>query len=614
MCGITGFYSQSSRFSEDNLKQMTSAIQHRGPDAAGYYFERTIGLGHRRLSIIDLSSSANQPMESHSGRYVICYNGEIYNFQQIAKGLNVKLKTKSDTEVILEAFEQYGVEFVNQLQGMFAIAIYDKVDEKLFLFRDRLGIKPIFYYWDGKDFAFASEIKALTTLNFNLKVNKSAISKFLYLGYIPQPETIYGKIFKFPSGSYAVVNKQGISFNSYWHPDEKVSRELITDEATAKKELKQLLVQSVEKRLISDVPIGTFLSGGIDSSLVTAIAQSITKEPVKTFSIGFKENKFNEATYAREVANYLGTDHHEFIVSEQDTLKLVEDYFNAYDEPYADSSGFPTMLVSKLAREYVTVTLSGDGGDELFYGYGAYQWANRLSNPAVQLFRKPIAFGLSQLSNRHKRAAKVFQYPDKTSIKSHIFSQEQYFFSQKEIDQLLTTDYNFKIDIDETHNTARNLSPVEAQALFDLKHYLKDDLLVKVDRASMKYSLETRVPLLDHEVVEFALNLSQDLKIKDGVQKYLLKQVLYDYVPKKYFDRPKWGFSIPMVKWLKSDLKYLIDNYLSKEVVESINVVSFEVVNNLINRFLKGEDYLYNRIWTLVVLHKHLKDNKETIS
>jgi asparagine synthase (glutamine-hydrolysing) len=365
--------------------------------------------------------------------------------------------------------------------------------------------------------------------------------------------------------------------------------------------------------MISDVPFGTFLSGGIDSSTVTAIAQNISNQPIKTFSIGFKEAKFNESEHAKKVSDYLQTDHHEFIVTENDALGMVDKMLSAYGEPYADTSAIPTMLVSKLARKHVTMTLSGDGGDELFLGYGMYDWAKRLNNPLVKLMRQPIALVLSQMGNRYKRASGVFNYKSNKRIKSHIFSQEQYFFGEEELDELLQPEYRQHILFDEdfTH-LKRNLSAQEEQSLFDIKHYLKDDLLVKVDVASMQFSLEARTPFLDYRIVEFALNLSEDLKKKNGTTKYLLKEVLYDFVPKKLFNRPKWGFSIPLAKWLKNDLHYLIEKYLSEEMVAKNAIADFEKVRSLVNRFEKGEDFLYNRLWVLIVLHKWMEDSHQT--
>ncbi len=614
MCGIAGFYSSSKNIIESDLHSMTDAMSHRGPDAAGYFLneEKTVGLGHRRLSIIDLSEAANQPMFSQSKRYVVVFNGEVYNFREIAKQLNISTRTASDTEIIIEAFEKRGVEFVNLLNGMFAITIYDKLKKILFLFRDRLGVKPLYYFYYANNFAFGSEIKSLLKSDFisqNIQLNKKTISTFIYAGYIPEPFSIYNNIHRLPAGSFAVVSDSGIEIKSYWKPEEQILTEVKSDFKSAKEELKNLLTSSVRYRMISDVPFGTFLSGGIDSSTVTAIAQSISDKPVKTFSIGFKEAKFNESEYAKKVSQHLGTQHYEFIVTENDAIELIDRMMTVYDEPYADSSALPTMLVSKLARQHVTMTLSGDGGDELFMGYGAYNWAKRLDNPLVKLLRKPIALSLSILGNRYKRGAQVFNYKNETHKKSHIFSQEQYFFSENELNDLLKEDFKHELLFDENFNTKRKLSASEEQALFDMKYYLKDDLLVKVDVASMQFSLETRTPFLDYRIVEFALNLSEDLKKKNGTAKYLLKEVLYDYVPKEIFNSPKWGFSIPLAKWLKADLHYLIDKYLNEESIEKCGAVNFEKVKSIITRFENGEDYLFNRIWVLILLHRWLNEN-----
>ena len=625
MCGIAGYYSSENRFSRDDIVSMTSCLAHRGPDAEGYFQDGAVGLGHKRLRIIDLSDAANQPMFSHNNRYVIVYNGEVYNYKEISKELNRQWKTHSDSEVILEAYSEWGVNFVNKLNGMFAIAIYDKQEKILFLCRDRLGIKPLFYYRDGENFAFASELKSLLKsehINKNKALNKRAISTFLHLGYIPEPMTIYKNIYKFPSGHYAIIGARhvetpnldvsiDISIKKYWNAEDNIKPGLICNFEEAKTKLNELLISSVSYQLVSDVPYGVFLSGGTDSSMVTAIAQKITGKPVKTFSIGFKESKYNEAPYSKAIADYLGTDHHEFIVSYKDAIPLIEEMTDVYDEPYADSSAIPTMLVSELAKKYVTVVLSGDGGDELFFGYGAYRWANRLSNPLIRLFRKPIGFALSQLSNRYKRAAYLFRYSGKEKIKSHIFSQEEYLFTENELNNLLTEDYNISVLPEEKQDKIqRNLSPVEEQALFDLNYYLKDDLLVKIDRASMKYSLETRVPLLDHRIVEFCLNLSPELKQKGNIQKFLLKEVLYDYIPKKYLMRPKWGFAIPLNKWLRNELSYLIDDYLSEPVINKYAIVKYPAVKKLKDNFFNGQDYLYNRLWVLVVMHKLVTSKK----
>lgn len=626
MCGIAGYFSFNNIFTEDELHNMTNSIAHRGPDAFGYFKDETIGLGHRRLSIIDLSEIANQPMHSSDGRYVMVYNGEIYNYREIAAELRQKNKidfrTSSDSEVILEAYVLYGADFIQKLNGMFAIAIYDKVKKELFVCRDRIGIKPFYYFWDGENFAFASELKALTKLTaIPLEINKNAIYHFLHLGFVPAPQSIYRSIKKLESGTWMKITKNNCEAHKYWSVNKQVSEKIISTEKEALVKLSDLLMSSVQYQIKSDVPFGVFLSGGIDSSLITANAVNISGVKVNTFSIGFEENRFNESIYAKSVANYLGTNHHEFIVSYKDAIDLIEPIFDTYSEPFADSSAIPTMLVSKLAKKHVTVALSGEGGDELFLGYGAYKWAQRLNQPLVKAFRKPISSILTKSNTRFSRHADYFKYPNTILQYSHTLSQEQYYFSLSDLDQLLTEEFchangsknieslnNFGIEI---NHLSRNLKPMEKQAIFDLNFYLQDDLLAKVDRASMHFSLETRVPYLDHRIIEFALNLSPALKYKKGVTKYLLKEILYQYVPAKFFDRPKQGFAIPLEKWLNKELLFLIEDFLSEKVIKKFNYVDYNYVKKLKEDFLKNkQSYLYNRLWLLIVLHKWLIKNE----
>jgi asparagine synthase (glutamine-hydrolysing) len=619
MCGISGYYSPDKKFSEAELHAMTDAIAHRGPDAHGYYTDELTGLGHRRLSIIDLSDNANQPMHSADNRYVMVYNGEVYNYREIATELKHKhktdFKTASDTEIILEAYARYGPGFVEKLNGMFAIVIYDKEKKSLFVCRDRIGIKPFYYYWDGTNFAFASELKALTHLSaIPLEVNNNAIFQFLHLGFIPAPQSIYQSIKKLESGTWLNVSYKKLEAHKFWTINQQITEKIITKEKEAIVKLSDLLMSSVQYQIKSDVPFGVFLSGGIDSSLLTANAVNLSGVKVNTFSIGFEENRFNESIYAKAIANYLGTNHHEFIVSYKDAIGLIDTIFDAYSEPFADSSSIPTLLVSKLAKQHVTVTLSGEGGDELFMGYGAYKWAKRLNNPFVKNLRYPISSLLSSSFPKFERHAQYFRYPEDTLQYSHILSQEQYYFSLEELDRILTPEFSdssgskniellnyFGLEIE---NLPRKLNPMEKQAIFDLNFYLQDDLLAKVDRASMHFSLETRVPYLDHRIIEFALNLSPDLKYKNGTTKYLLKEILYQYVPSKFFDRPKQGFAVPLENWLKDELRFLIEDNLSKEVIEKYNIVNFEYVEGIKKSFFEGKAYLYNRIWILIVLHK----------
>jgi asparagine synthase (glutamine-hydrolysing) len=625
MCGITGFYSKTHVFSENELHAMTDAIAYRGPDASGYFSDGLVSLGHRRLSIIDLSAAANQPMYSGDGRFVMVYNGEVYNYREIAAELKqkfrIEFKTSSDSEVLVEAYANYGPDFVKKLNGMFAIAIYDTVKKELFVCRDRIGIKPLYYFWDGSNFAFASELKALTRLSFiPKKLNHNAVYHFLHLGFISAPQSIYSSIKKMEAGTWLKISDSGKVITRFWEVNSTISDKVISNEKEAIVKLSDLLMSSVQYQIKSDVPFGVFLSGGIDSSLVTANAVNLSGVKVNTFSIGFEENRYNESTYAKAVAKHLGTNHHEFIVSYKDAIDLIDNIFDVYSEPFSDSSSIPTMLVSKLAKEHVTVTLSGEGGDELFLGYGAYKWAQRLQRPLIRTFRRPIGQLLGQ-THRFRRHQNYFDYPAEDLKYSHILSQELYYFSIPEINRLITEKFRsahgfgnlesvsrFGIEIE---HLKRPLNAMEKQAVFDLQFYLQADLLTKVDRASMYYSLETRVPYLDHRIIEFSLNLSPALKYKDGVTKYILKEILFQYVPKKFFDRPKQGFAIPLEQWLKKELRFLIDDFLSEEVVCKFDLVNYEAVRQLKKDFLEnGQSYLYSRLWNLIVLHKWLVKNE----
>jgi asparagine synthase (glutamine-hydrolysing) len=546
----------------------------------------------------------------------------VYNFKEIAHQLQLSLHTSSDSEVILEAFSKQGADFVHALNGMFALAIYDKDQQKLYLFRDRLGIKPLFYFWDGVKFAFASELKSLLTLSgIPRQLNHQAISHFLRLGYIPAPGTIYNNIYKVLPGNYIKLSKNKLEEHCYWKLQSKILPETIQNEQEAFNGLNQLLESAVRYQLISDVPLGIFLSGGIDSSLVAAIAASQSEKPVNTFSIGFEDSRFDESRYAQVVAKHLNTTHHPFIVSASQTKDLVESMLDLYDEPYADSSAIPTMLISQLARQHVKVVLCGDGADELFFGYGMHVWAKRLQYKGVHLFKKPLRKLLQQGAHaRYQKAADMLDYADEKYLQEHIFSQDQGFFSDRDLQHLLIKNQfyangqsagnNITFSSGLLTNKGRKISPMEKQALFDTQYYLPDDLLVKVDRASMKYGLEARVPYLDHQVVEFAINLSPDLKYKNGTSKYILKQVLFDRLPAHLFNRPKQGFSIPLHEWLRKDLKYLLDDYLNEQVIRQVGIVEYGQVKQLKERFLDGNNYPYNRLWILIVLHRFLVKKK----
>jgi asparagine synthase (glutamine-hydrolysing) len=619
MCGITGFISK--RFNQEHLATATNRLKHRGPDGEGMFLdsdrEWKLGLGHRRLAIIDLSAAADQPMTSHCGRYVMVFNGEIYNYKEIraAKHQGTIWTSTGDTEVILESFAKYGNACFEWLNGMFTVAIWDKQLRKLTLARDHLGIKPLFFYYNKEEFLFASELKSITALHRDLTINYQVIPAYLHIGYIPHPHTIYHNVFKINAGSCMEISvgstgQLHCKELSFWKIENKIETELLCDVRAAKRQLNDLLTNSIEKQLISDVPIGTFLSGGTDSSIVTAIASKVSLSKVNTYSIAVTDGKVNEAPFAEAVAKHLRTNHHELPISQKDVLEMIPGFLEVYDEPFSDSSAFPTMLVSKLARQHVTVALSGDGGDELFWGYGSYLWAKRLQNPLLKLM-SPLISGASKFfNNRYQRAGKLFEKHNPVYFKSQLFSQDQYYFSENELVKILVNPIlDFK-SINQTY-AGRNLSIQEEMSFWDIENYLKDDLLVKIDRASMQYSLETRVPILDYRIVEFALNLSPSLKINSaGVTKYILKQILYDYVPPSLLERPKWGFSIPMVKWLKSDLKWMIDKYCSRQMIEAGGILKYKEVDRLIQKYFGGADYLYKRIWAIIVLHWFLHERK----
>ncbi len=604
MCGITGFL--SNRLSEQDLRGASDCLRHRGPDASGVFFERGVALGHRRLSIQDLTEAGSQPMRSHDGRYVMVYNGEVYNAESLRAGLPGRAwRGHSDSEVILELFAAQGPSSFALLNGMYAVAIWDTQRQRLTLARDPVGIKPLFWHCDGQQLLFASELKSIKSLLPELTLNESAIPYFLHLSYIPAPLTIYKEVSKFPSGHYVEVDFSGDGavmgdLHSFWSVESHISPTLLSNKEQARGELKDILFRAVERQLISDVPFGTFLSGGIDSTVVTAVANQVARGKLNTFSIAMVDGKVNEAPYAASIAKYLGTDHHELPIREDDLLQMIPDLLDVYDEPFGDTSAFPTMLVSKLAREHVTVALSGDGGDEQFMGYGTYIWAQRLQNPLLRLLRKPLHAASAFAPEYYRHAAKMLAYPGEAEKKSHIYAQD--YFSIPELKGLLKGDFSFN-GLNAPIKSPRPLSPKEEQSFWDMKYYLQDDLLVKVDRASMKYSLETRVPLLDLELIAWSLNLDQGLKMQGTTQKYLLKSVLYDLVPSEYFDRPKWGFGIPLEQALRRQLQPLVDLYFNREVIARYGILDVEGAMKLKAAFYSGSSGPYFQVWLVTVLH-----------
>ncbi|MEQ8532508.1 MAG: asparagine synthase (glutamine-hydrolyzing), partial [Imperialibacter sp.] len=441
MCGIAGSFSINGRLEDRTVRDVLSKLKHRGPDANGFFNSdsKTLTLLHSRLSIIDLNARSNQPFHSSCGRFVMVYNGELYNFNELIREMNMRPKTSSDTEVVLEVFLRYGIEGVAKFDGMFAFAIYDKQDEVVWMARDRIGEKPL-YYSRQEGFAFASELKALLPMLQQLpKINHSAVRAFLHVGYVPAAQSIYDNIFKFPAGSYGVADLKGnLSITRYWNISEALSSETISDEEEALTKLEQLITSSVSSRLVSDVPYGAFLSGGVDSSLVCAVASRLSDSKLNTFSIGFENKAFNETYYSKSVAAHLGTNHHEFLLKEMQAVDLLDNLMEVYDEPFADSSAISTLMVASLAAPHVKMVLSGDGGDELFHGYGSYMWANRLEKKYIKAAGKLIRATLRlHPSGRAKRASSLFGHTYDEGERNHIFSQESYFFSNEEIDTLM---------------------------------------------------------------------------------------------------------------------------------------------------------------------------------
>jgi len=589
MCGITGFVNLRHNQPADQLRvlvgSMSDCLAHRGPDGSGVWVDAQAGvaLGHRRLAIIDLSPHGNQPMVSESGRYVVIQNGEIYNFRELRRELQSHhFRGSSDTEVMLAAFEKWGVESaIPKFNGMFALAVWDRDLRILTLARDRIGEKPLYFARIGQLFLFGSELKALTNHpEFSPEINRDALAVYLRHNYIPAPHSIYQAVQKLKPGHLLEISEQGVSqpkaFWSLRSAVEAVQRSPFqgsSDDAIA--ELDGLLKQAVLRQMVADVPLGAFLSGGIDSSTIVALMQAQSSRPVKTFTIGFTEEAFNEAPYARQVAQNLGTDHTELCLTPAQAMEVIPELPLIYDEPFSDSSQIPTYLVSKLARESVTVSLSGDAGDELFGGYYSYAMVRKCWSaigvlPAFsrKLLRQTVealpAYGSSSGRNGHKnlgdRLKKLAPLLDSNSgdemfrrFVSHRHAPGDWVPKSSEL------------------HTVFDDGPVPEQDLtqrmmyLDTMSYLPDDILVKLDRAAMSVALETRVPMLDFEVVEFAWKIPVSMKIRNGVGKWLLRQVLYKYLPESFFNRTKAGFSLPLASWLRGPLRSWADALLDEK-------------------------------------------------
>jgi asparagine synthase (glutamine-hydrolysing) len=612
MCGIAGFLSPN--YNQDDLCRLTRSISHRGPDAEGFYFKATdgIGLGHRRLSIIDLSEAANQPFYSSDRRYVMVFNGEIYNFRDLISKYDLKTRTSSDTEVIIELFARFGPNSITELNGMFALAIWDNDKKELFVFRDRFGVKPLFYFHEGNDFFFSSELKSLQQ-NFRnrLQIDEQSFGYFFHFGFIPCPQTVYKNVKKLEPGGYLHLKNGELNKLKFIQLSDFVKPQTVTNEEEAIREVEDLLIKSVKRQTIADVPLGVFLSGGTDSSLIAALTKKASGERIKTFSVGFKNSNFDELPYAKAVAQYLNTEHYEIHITDRQMLDHLYEIIDSYDEPYIISSGFPTFAISEFTRKHVTVALSGEGSDEMFMGYDFHLWARRMDQFPLKQFGGLVGAGLN-MSNKpaYKQKARLFTNARKYSPQGHIFSQEQLYFSVDEIKEHFASGCgNILGQYEINLPTGRGLNAEEKQSWFDINVYLVDDLLTKIDRASMHYGLEARVPFLDNDLFSYVINMDSKFKLDEkGTGKALLKKVLHRHIPKEYFNRMKWGFAPPLSKWLKSDLRPIVDQYLDPAVVKKFGIVSNEFVQKTRKDYERNERY-FNKVWLLVLMHIWLSRN-----
>ncbi|MEK2611960.1 asparagine synthase (glutamine-hydrolyzing) [Pseudomonas shirazensis] len=637
MCGFAGLLSKLPLSSDTGLllEKMASAIIHRGPDAAGVWMDGTAGIGfsHRRLSIMDTSSHGAQPMHSHGGRYTIAFNGEIYNHLELRQKLADEQQViawtgHSDTETLLACFEAYGIEAtLTLLHGMFAIALWDAETAQLTLMRDRLGEKPLYYGWLGDQFLFGSELKALRAApSFASPIDNLALAQFLQYGYVPAPLSIYAKVSKVMPGHYLQVSLSEPQPRSkaYWSIDEVVACGIQApfagspDEAVA--QLEQHLHSAIGKQMLADVPLGAFLSGGVDSSLIVALMQAQSAERIKTFSIGFSDARFNEAPYAKEVAQHIGTEHEELYITAEQALATVPMIADIWDEPFADPSQIPTYLVSKLARGKVTVSLSGDGGDELFCGYNRYLVAGKLwryMSPVPTGLRAglgslltaveperwdamsrwiPKTKGLGSVGDKLHKLANVLKARGPQDIYGSIVS------SHSASSRLLAK----PIAAEPERVANPGLCNVQQMMAWDLKEYLPGDILTKLDRAAMAVSLEGRAPFLDHSIVEFAWSLPLDYKFRDGQTKWPLKQVLYKYVDRSLIDRPKMGFGVPLREWLIGPLREWAEALLNTERMRADGYLDAKAVQQLWQEHLSGKRNHAAILWNVLMFQAWL--------
>lgn len=650
MCGIAGFLNlkQTIKDPMGALERMTNSIAHRGPDDHGHWFDHAAGiaLGHRRLSILDLSPAGHQPMLSASGRYVIVFNGEIYNYRDVRVELEALADSKvpiwrghSDTEVMLAAFEAWGVEeAVKRFVGMFAVALWDRQNRCLHLIRDRVGEKPLYYGWVGDTFLFGSELKALRAHpSWRADINRDALTLYLRHNYIPAPYSIYAGIHKLIPGTILTIrsgkdtNDHFTAPEPYWSLNKVVAQGMekpyIGTEKEAIEQLDSLLRDSVRQQMIADVPLGAFLSGGVDSSTIIALMQAQSNRPVKTFTIGFNETEYNEAEHAKAVARHLHTDHTDLYVTPQDAMNVIPQLPDLYDEPFSDASQIPTYLVSQLTRRYVTVSLSGDAGDELFGGYNRYFLVMSLWNKIgwmPRALRSALAAGCTALSPAHWNSIatvlptkfrlrntgdKLHKLAEILAVESPEVMYHQLVSHWKEPSRVVCGAYEPTTLLTDS-SKPRELPDFTQQMMYlDSLTYLPDDILVKVDRAAMGVSLETRVPFLNHRLIEFSWRLPLSLKIRNGEGKWLLRQVLYKYVPKELIERPKMGFGIPIDSWLRDPLRDWADALLDEKRLREEGFFNPQPIREKWAEHLSGSRNWQYLLWDVLMFQSWLENN-----